>query len=374
MTNQHLAHGMAGDHTAPDWPPLQAREVAAVLERVPAAGAPRGLRWHSPRPLSAAALVETAHGRLFVKRHHVSVRTLATLPEEHRFARHLAARGIPVPALLEDTDGQTAIRIGDWVYEVQEPAAGVDLYRELMSWQPPHALAHARAAGDMLGRLHRAAADYEAPQRGTHILVARSEILGAADPVAGLENQLPSRPGLADYLENRNWRAELAAALQPWHDIARPRLATLPALWTHGDWHVSNLFWTGEDADATVSSVLDFGLSARNFALFDLATAIERNAIAWLKPPERRARPDIAGALIDGYHEQQPLDGHALELLAALLPLVHVDFALSEVEYFHAITRDPANANTAWHAFLIGHAEWFRTVPGRSMLDSIATR
>jgi Ser/Thr protein kinase RdoA (MazF antagonist) len=371
MPDTHLAHGMAGDHTPPDWPPLQAREVAALLERVPTSGVLERIVWRSPRPLSAAALVDTSQGRLFIKRHHQRVRTVETLGEEQRFAAHLRARGIPVPALLADRDGQTAIPIADWVYEVQRPAPGVDLYRDLMSWQPPQALAHARAAGAMLADLHRAAADYVAPQRTTHVLVARSEIIRAADPVGELLAQLPARRGLAAYLHRRDWMGELAAALAPWHPIAQPRLGQLAPLWTHGDWHVSNLTWSGRGAEATVRAALDFGLAARNFALFDLATAIERNAIAWLEPTERRARPEVARALIEGYRELQPLGDEALQFLAALLPLVHVDFALSEVEYFSAVTGSRANADIAWETFLIGHAEWFGSADGRSFLEQI---
>ena len=43
---------------------------------------------------------------------------------------------------------------------------------------------------------------------------------------------------------------------------------------------------------------------------------------------------------------------------------MHVDFALSEVEYFHAITRSRANADVAYDTFLRGHAAWFGTPPG----------
>jgi len=369
---QHLAHGLDGAHTAPDWPPLRTTEVAGVLARFPSAGALLGIAWSSPRPLSAAALVDTSRGRLFIKRHHVSVRTTGILGEEQRFAAHLRQRGIPVPALLADADGRTAIRDGAWVYEVQEQAAGIDLYRDLMSWQPPRTPAHARAAGAMLADLQRAAADHAAPQRATHLLVARSEILLAADPVKELARQLPDRPGLAACLAERPWEQELAAALHPWTTAAtQAGCADLPPAWTHGDWHVSNLTWSDDGGDATVRAVLDFGLAARNVALFDLATAIERNAIAWLQPPERRARPDLARALIRGYRERLPLDAAALECLAALLPLVHVDFALSEMEYFDAITGSRANADVAWNTFLIGHAAWFGTPAGQALLATV---
>lgn len=371
----HLAHGLAGDHTPPDWPPLTAGEVAALLRGYPALGAPIRIDWHSPRPLSAACLVETEHATVFVKRHHCRVRSLATLAEEHRFIAHLRERGMPIPAALRDARERTAVAIGEWVYEVHERAAGVDLYREAISWEPLPDLDHAHTAGRMLAALHDAAADYRAAQRGTHILVARSELIAAPDPVAALRAQLPQRPGLAAYLRDRDWPRELAELLGPWHAAAQPRLAQQPRLWTHGDWHVSNLCWSDGGNDARISAVLDFGLAAANIALFDLATAIERNAIAWLALDTGldAAHPDIACALIEGYRRQRPLAAADLCLLADLLPLVHVDFALSEVEYFHAITHSRANADVAYDTFLRGHAAWFGTPAGQSLLQAIRT-
>jgi Ser/Thr protein kinase RdoA (MazF antagonist) len=367
----HLAHGLAGDNTPPDWPALTADEVGALLRGYPALGTPRRIEWHSPRPLSAACLVETSQRSIFVKRHHRSVRSVATLGEEHRLIAHLRDRGMPIPAVLRDAQGSTSVALGDWIYEVHERAAGIDLYRETISWEPLPSRRHAHTAGQMLGALHTAAVDYPATQRDTHILVARSELIVAPDPVAALRAQLPQRPGLADYLRQRDWRHDLVELLAPWHAAAQRRLAQRPRSWTHGDWHVSNLCWSDAGDDAQITAVLDFGLAAANFALFDLATAIERNAIAWLALDDDAAHADIARALIDGYRQHRPLDAADLHLLADLLPLVHVDFALSEVEYYHAITRSPANADTAYDIFLRGHAAWFRTGAGRAMLQAI---
>jgi Ser/Thr protein kinase RdoA (MazF antagonist) len=369
----HRVHGLAADEVAPDWPPLAAAEVEMLLRGYPQLGHAGAIDWHSPRPLSAAGLVSTANGPVFVKRHHRRVRSPATLTEEHRFIAHLRTAGLPVPAVLCDARGHTATASGDWVYEVHACAEGIDLYREAISWSPLPNREHALAAGRMLGRLHAAATDYRADQRNTHILVARSELIAAADPVAALQAQLPGRPGLADYLRGRSWQAEFAALLAPWHGAVQEPLAAQPRLWTHGDWHVSNLCWSDTGAQAQITAVLDFGLAAANCALFDLATAIERNAIAWLAldAGDTAAHAEIARALIEGYRQQQSLDPTAIHLLADLLPLVHVDFALSEVEYFHAVTGSRANADVAYDTFLRGHAAWFGTPPGQALLQAI---
>lgn len=368
----HRVHGLAGDSATPDWPPLTAADVAALLRGYPQLGPPHRIVWHSPRPLSAACLVETAAGVVFVKRHHRSVRSVATLGEEHRFMAHLREAGVPVPQVLA-ANGQTATARDGWVYEVHACAAGLDLYREAVSWSPLAERAHAHAAGVMLATLHQAASSYHAPQRHTHLLVARAELIVSPDPVGTLRAQLLQRPGLADYLRGRDWECELADLLAPWHAAVQPRLAQQTPLWTHNDWHGSNLCWSGTGADARISAVFDFGLASRTFALFDLATAIERNAIAWLELErgEAAAHADIAHALIAGYRRKRPLEAAEIVLLADLLPLVHVDFALSEVEYFHAVTRSRVNAETAYDTFLRGHAAWFATPPGQALLEAI---
>ena len=369
----HRVHGLADDNVSPDWPALRAEEIVELLQRYASLGTSAQIIWHSPRPLSAAVLVDTGIGTVFVKRHHRTVRSAATLTEEHRFIAHLRARGVPIPAVHADLDGQTALAIGDWVYEVHARADGVDLHRDTVSWSPLKERDQALAAGRMLATLHEAAIGYAAEQRQTHILVARSELIAATDPIATLRAQLPDRPGLADYLRERDWPAELERMLAPWHTALAPRVKQQPALWTHNDWHVSNLCWRDGAGETQVIAVLDFGLASRTFALFDLATAIERNAIAWLalESGDGAVHIDMALALIDGYREIQPLTSDDVLLLADLLPLVHLDFALSEVEYFHAVTGTRANADVAYDTFLLGHAAWFATPPGHALLQAI---
>jgi Ser/Thr protein kinase RdoA (MazF antagonist) len=255
---------------------------------------------------------------------------------------------------------------------VHQSAAGEDVYRDAFSWSPAGGAAHARAAGAMLARLHMAAEGYEAPQRRTHLLVARAEILSAPDPLQVLARQLAERPALAAYLGERDWRDEIGTTLAPWAHRAARGVAGQRALWTHGDWHVSNLCWSDASDTGQITDVLDFGLSARTFALFDLATAIERNAIAWLDIERGGiARIDLALGLLDGYRSVRPLDAADREALADILPVVHVDFALSEVEYFEGVTRRRDHADVAYRTFLLGHADWFAGTDGQLLLAAL---
>ena len=117
-------------------------------------------------------------------------------------------------------------------------------------------------------------------------------------------------------------------------------------LWTHNDWHASNLLWQHD----AVSAVLDFGLSDRTSALHDLATAIERNMVRWLDLPNASDPVDYAAldALLEGYQSVTPLQPWERKALAALLPVVHVEFALGEADYFLAALGAQDRADLAY--------------------------
>jgi Ser/Thr protein kinase RdoA (MazF antagonist) len=123
-----------------------------------------------------------------------------------------------------------------------------------------------------------------------------------------------------------------------------------------------------------VQTVLDFGLSDRTTAVYDLATAIERNTIPWLDIHQgAAAAADLAqvSGLLNGYLGARPLSAEERAALVAVLPLVHVGYALTEIDYFHGTTRSAANADLAYHGYLLGHCAWFESVQGRALLDHV---
>ncbi|MFO3704703.1 phosphotransferase enzyme family protein [Xanthomonas codiaei] len=381
MSATHQVHGMSLELALPDWPALTVDEIQRVLQRFAGIGGGEVVRWHSARPFSAAACVQTPAGPVIVKRHHCSVRSVAALREEHSFMAHLRWAGAPVVEVLHAAGGQTALAQEQWVYEVQRVGAGQDLYRDALSWTPFAACAHAQAAGVALAQLHRAAQGFDAPPRSTSVLVANLQLFAQAEPLLALQRTLPTRPHLAAALQRFAWQRDLATHLLPWHAKAWPLLSApgaMPPLWTHGDWHASNLLWTTDaDGHAAVSAIFDFGLSDCSSALFDLATAIERNLVPWLQlDAGARARPELAqlDALLDGYALHRPLTGAQLRCLAALLPIVHADFALSEIDYFAGITRSADNVDIAYHRYLLGHADWFASADGQDLLAHLHAR
>jgi Ser/Thr protein kinase RdoA (MazF antagonist) len=372
-----LSHGMNADTVISDWPALTSAEVTRILQHYPQIGTPQRLVWHSPRPFSAGCVMTTANMDVFVKRHHLSVRDVAGLSEEHRFISHLRERGIAASAALRTADGATAVIDDHWTYEVHALASGVDLYRDAVSWTPFSSTIHAHAAGQALAQLHLAAQDYAAPARTAQALVSSFTIFSQADPLPALQHYIESRPALADYLTHRSWREETTATLLPFHAQLRPYLDELTPLWTHNDWHASNLLWTDRSAAAGVATILDFGLSDRTCALHDLATAVERNIIEWLAIQEGKtevAHHDLLDAMLDGYHALRPLTARQWLALAALLPLVHAEFALAELAYFHGITHSAKNAALAYETYYLGHAAWFNSAAGQALLQHIASR
>ena len=371
-----LAHGMGKALVEPDWPPLTAEEVSAVLSRYRLPGGTAVVRWRSPRPMSAAALVRCGAAEVFVKRHHVLVRTAGQLAAEHALAGHLRAHGVAVPAVLRQADGTTTVASGDYRYEVHARAEGIDLYRDALSWSQFTHAAHARAAGAALARFHRASESFGLPERPPGVLISSCAVVTAADPLAAVA-RLAARPGLAGYLGKRRWRDDLTRYHLPAIREIAPLLPRLRRLWGHGDWHPSNLTWTAASPGADVAAVIDLGLANRTFAAHDLAVAIERSAVGWLDLADAgQAGVDVPAvdALLDGYQEVRPLGRAELGAIAALLPVVHVEYALSEVEYFASVVRSPENADLAYDGYLVGHARWFTGPDGLALLGHLRQR
>src|SRR6516164_9207221 len=100
-----LAHGMGKALVEPDWPPLTDDEVSTVLARYGWPDGAAAVSWRSPRPMSAAAVVQCGGEGVFVKRHHTRVRTAGQLAAEHALAAHLRALGVAVPAVLRTERG-----------------------------------------------------------------------------------------------------------------------------------------------------------------------------------------------------------------------------------------------------------------------------
>jgi Ser/Thr protein kinase RdoA (MazF antagonist) len=378
MNKTAKAHGLDGKLVEPDWPPLTLSEVRALLSMFPGCGEPIEILSVSPRPFSAASVVATKSGLVFVKRHHRSVRDREGLLEEHRFMRYLRKHGTHAPRVLATFSGETAIESGTWTFEVHDVPPGVDLYEEAISWTPFRSTAHAHSAGEALARLHKIAQGFNAPQRKTQPLVAGFTIFAAEEPCAAIERYLAARPALAEDAATREGCDAALELLAPFHAELKPLLPALKPLWTHNDLHASNLMWSDAGDDARAVAVIDFGLADRTNAVHDLAQAVERNIVEWLdlvEDPERkegvRVHIDHLEALLDGYMQVRPLSEEEAAALAPMTALCHAEFALTEADYFLGVLHSKEKAGLASMDYLVGHARWFRGAGGQKLLDAI---
>jgi Ser/Thr protein kinase RdoA (MazF antagonist) len=379
MTTTATVHGMDGRLVEPDWPPLTLGEVRALLAIFPGCGEPIEILSVSPRPFSAASVVATKSGRVFIKRHHRSVRDREGLLEEHRFMQYLREHGAQSPRVFAASSGETVIEIGAWTFEVHEVPEGVDIYEEALSWTPFRSTAHARSAGEALSRLHLASQGFDAPVRKTQPLVAGFTIFAAEDPGEAMERYIEARPALAEDADVRNSCGEALELLAPFHAELRPLLPALKSLWTHNDLHASNLLWSDASDDARAAAVIDFGLADRTNAVHDLAQAIERNIVEWLDLMEDPARGDEVRvhidhleAMLDGYEQVRPLSEEEAAALAPMTALCHAEFALTEADYFLGVLHSKENAKVALIDYLVGHARWFRGAGGQKLLEAIS--
>jgi len=208
-------------------------------------------------------------------------------------------------------------------------------------------------------------------------LMNSSALVAASNPQVALRHLMNLRPELV--------RTPVARALpedfERYHlDVVNnvsPFLAVLEPQWGHGDWHPSNLAWSSGDADASVVGLFDLGLANRTFAMHDLALAIERSTIDWLDLAghgEIGVDFDALDSLLDGYVEVTPLRAYEEQALIGLLPVVHIEYALSEVEYYSGVVDNQENAELVYDGYFVGHTKWFREGAGGALLDHLRAR
>lgn len=379
MNTAAKVHGLDGTLVEADWPPLMPEEVRALLAEFEGLSGPVRILSASPRPFSAASVVRVGMEQVFIKRHLRCVRDAAGLNEEHAFLDHLHEQGAAVPRVLRTAAGESALVRGEWTYEVHSTPRGVDLYEDAISWTPFLTVAHARAAGAALARLHVAAQGYAAPARKAQPLVASFSIFASEDAEGALESYLEARPALAQDATTRCHCAQALELLEPFHHGLRPSLSAMPHLWTHNDLHASNLLWSDASDNAYAAAIIDFGLSDRTNAVHDLAQAIERNVVEWLVLTSDSAQDervpvhyDHLAGLLDGYESVRSLSRAEAGALAPMLALCHAEFALTEADYFLSALHDPERARVATEDYLVGHARWYHSGRGKQLLKAIS--
>lgn len=378
-----LGHGMGSDWENKDWLHITVPELHRLQSYYPCLQGSVKIMWCSPRPFSSAVLIEvmqalasTGQTNLYpycIKRSHRSFRRAQDILQEHAVLQHLASKNIPVATLISSNCGQTALEVGDWTYEVYEKAAGFDLYIDQQSWTPFFYTEHAAKVGSLLAKLHTAMQDFpELHGRSTRYLVSNQQLLESENIVMAIQQRIDNSPELSRYFADKNLDAVFLESIFQTHRKIKHVLQQATKIWTHNDLHASNLFWSTQGADANITAVIDFGLSDRNSALYDLAITIERNFIDWLALEHTsQINVDEAGlsAFLQAYcaeiHPQQDFS-----ILPELLKIVHLDFAFSELEYFVGITQNLKHADAAYYDWIVGHVNWFFTEQGQQFTQT----
>jgi Ser/Thr protein kinase RdoA (MazF antagonist) len=123
--------------------------------------------------------------------------------------------------------------------------------------------------------------------------------------------------------------------------------------------------------------VFDLGLANSTFAAHDVAIAVERSTVSWLDlegTGRAEADLDAVDALLDGYEAVRPLGPAELSALAEVLPVVHLEYALSEIEYFADVVGSQSNADLAYSTYLVGHTRWFEGDDGLALITRLRQR
>lgn len=379
----NLGHGMGNDWENKDWVHITVPELDHLQPYYPCLQGSVQILWCSPRPFSSAVLVEvmqalastgqTNFHSYCIKRSHRSFRRAQDILQEHAVLQHLASKNIPVATLISSNCGQTALELGDWTYEVYEKAAGFDLYVDQQSWTPFFYTEHAAKVGSLLAKLHTAMQDFpELHGRSTRYLVSNQQLLESENIVTAIQQRIDNSPELNRYFADKNLDAVFLERIFQTHRKIKHVLQQATKIWTHNDLHASNLFWSTQSADANITAVIDFGLSDRNSALYDLAITIERNFIDWLAL-EHTSQISIDEAGLSAFLQAYCAEIHSQQdfsILPELLKIVHLDFAFSELEYFVGITQNLKHADAAYYDWIVGHVNWFFTEQGQKFTQT----
>lgn len=233
----------------------------------------------------------------------------ADLPFFFAFTDHLARRGVLCPRALPGTDG-AAIRA-----LAGRPAA-IITYMEGTDVAPAAITpAHCAAVGDMLARMHGAAASFVGA-RNNALGLAGWESL-AARTAAQADDVIPTLRGLIatelDYLRGA-WPVDLPRGV------------------VHADLFPDNVLFDRMD----IGGVIDFYFSCTDFYAYDLAIVIN----AWCFDHTGIFRQDRLTSLLGAYESLRPLSAAERAALPDLLRGAALRFLLTRL--YDWVNHDPA--------------------------------
>jgi homoserine kinase type II len=185
-------------------------------------------------------LLETTGGRFILTLYEKRV-SEGDLPFFVDLLNHLARRGSPVPAMIEDREGSTIQRVSGRAACIIQFLPGISL-----THPSPR---QCEAAGEALGTMHRAVADFAGGRENS---MGHRHWRGVAAATGDLDTVIPGLQAVVD--------DELAYLDAHWP-------SGLPAHVIHADLFPDNVLMLGD----TVTGLIDFYFAASDFRAYDFA-------------------------------------------------------------------------------------------------------
>ncbi|MDE2455651.1 MAG: homoserine kinase [Burkholderiales bacterium] len=230
------------------------------------------------------------------------------LPYYLELMRHLAERGIPVPAPQAGPDGTLLHALGG------KPAAVVTRLPGSHRLAPD--AAHCAQVGAMLARMHRAGCDFGREQPHLRGLAWWQETVPVVLPHVGADQAAL----LASELEFQQELAESAAG------------RALPRGTIHADLFRDNVMFDETAGEDRLCGFFDFYFAGSDAWLFDIAVCLND----WCCDlASGRLDEERAAAFVAAYEAERPLEGAERRLMPGLLRAAALRFWISRLWDWH---------------------------------------
>ena len=271
-------------------------DLSALLARYDV-GTPRACKGIAEGVENSNFLVETSSGQFILTLYENRV-DVSDLPFFIDLVGHLARAGLPVPAFIADTGGQTVQTVAG------RPACLIAFLNGISPDRPTAQQAH--AVGTALGQMHAAWASFKGT-RANSLDRAGWRALAERCDRADLE---AINDGLAARIEE-----ELALADSQWPE-------TLPHAPIHADLFPDNVLML----DGAVTGIIDFYFACHDIRAYDLAVT----HAAWCFAPDGTGfDAEVSRALICGYRESFGLSDAEIAALPMLARGASLRFLLT---------------------------------------------
>ncbi|MGE0675137.1 MAG: homoserine kinase [Methylibium sp.] len=239
--------------------------------------------------------------------------THAQLPFYLQLMKHLAERGIPVPRPHADHAGSILHTLAG------KPAAVVDRLRGRHHLAPD--AVHCAMVGEMLARMHLAAADFALVQPNLRGLAWWYETVPVIEPFVAPQQAALLKDELA-------FQQQLAASAA---------YQGLPRAAIHADLFRDNvMFEQGDDGQDRLGGFFDFYFAGVDTLLFDIGVCLNDWCIDL---DSGRLAEDRASAFMAAYDAVRPLSSAELRSLPALMRAAALRFWISRLWDLH-LPRD----------------------------------